>query len=102
MSIDPAILARQRGFASQREPERDEDDDLEECPRIGAEKPGPKPIANPKSKYAKRRMSLYFPEEIAEEIRDAAVRMQRSESWVLRYAWKHGRDAVAQLPSIKD
>lgn len=99
MSIDPAVLARQRGEAP--EPPRREDDDLE-VPRIGAAKPGPKRLPFPKSRYAKQRISLYFPGDTAEEIRAHAVRLQRSESWVLRYAWRHGKHAVEAFPSIED
>jgi uncharacterized small protein (TIGR04563 family) len=49
----------------------------------------------------KRKQSLYFPDEILREIREEADRLDRSFSWVIQYAWKHGRAALKKLPSME-
>jgi uncharacterized small protein (TIGR04563 family) len=49
----------------------------------------------------KRKQSLYFPEEILREIDAAAKRLDRSHSWVVQYAWRHGKHALEKIPSLE-
>lgn len=50
----------------------------------------------------KCKQSLYFPEDLLLEIRREAARLDRSLSWIVQFAWKHGgREAVQRLPSLE-
>ena len=48
----------------------------------------------------KRKQSLYFPEWMLREIEDQAVRLDRSMSWVVQFAWRNGPEKLAALPTI--
>jgi uncharacterized small protein (TIGR04563 family) len=50
----------------------------------------------------KRKQSLYFPEEMLEEIRAEATRQDRSLSWIVQKAWKVARQGLAEFPSVSD
>ena len=50
----------------------------------------------------KRKQSLYFPEDMLNEIQIEANRQDRSLSWIVQQAWKHGRDKIKCLPSVND
>lgn len=50
--------------------------------------------AGPKSKR-----SIYFPQEMIEEIKAEADRQGRSFSWVVQQAWFISRGKLKQLPS---
>ncbi len=50
----------------------------------------------------KRKQSLYFPELMLQEIKDEAVRLDRSLSWVVQRAWKLARLDIKKLPSVND
>jgi uncharacterized small protein (TIGR04563 family) len=54
------------------------------------------------SKTDKRKQSLYFPESMLTEIKDEAVRLDRSLSWVVQRAWKLARLEIRKLPSVND
>jgi len=47
----------------------------------------------------KRKQSLYFPEEMLQEITREANRQDRSYSWIVQRAWKIARDEMAKLPN---
>lgn len=49
----------------------------------------------------KRKQSLYFQSELMEEIEAEAKRLDRTISWVVQYAWRHGRSAVKKIPSLE-
>jgi uncharacterized small protein (TIGR04563 family) len=49
----------------------------------------------------KRKQSLYFPTSVLREISEQADRLDRSLSWVVQYAWKHGKKALDKLPSME-
>ena len=49
-----------------------------------------------------RKQSLYFPEHLICEMRAEAQRLDRSLSWVVQYAWKHGRAALKKIPSLDE
>jgi len=48
----------------------------------------------------KRKQSLYFPEEMLEEIQAEATRQDRSLSWIVQQAWKAARPQIASLPGM--
>jgi len=47
----------------------------------------------------KRKQSLYFPETMLNEIKEEAVRLDRSLSWIVQRAWKVARTDIAKIPS---
>lgn len=47
----------------------------------------------------KCKQSLYFPEEMLEEIAAEARRLDRSLSWIVQRAWKTGRNEVKKIPT---
>lgn len=46
----------------------------------------------------KRKQSLYFPEDLLEEIQAEARRQDRSLSWIVQQAWKMARPQIRDLP----
>jgi uncharacterized small protein (TIGR04563 family) len=50
----------------------------------------------------KRKQSLYFPEDMLNEIQDEATRQDRSLSWIVQQAWKIAREKVKSFPSVND
>ena len=50
----------------------------------------------------KRKQSLYFPEEMLQEIRAEAARQDRSLSWIVQRAWAIAREDIAKIPSVND
>ncbi len=53
-------------------------------------------------KSDKRKQSLYFPEEMLEEIKREANRQDRSLSWIVQRAWTIARDEIRKFPSVND
>ena len=51
---------------------------------------------------AKKKLTLYFPEEILTETKEEAVRQERSISWILQTAWRIARDEIGQYPSVDE
>ncbi len=49
-----------------------------------------------------RKQSLYFPEEMLEEIQREATRQDRSLSWIVQQAWKVARGDIRRMPSVND
>ncbi len=49
-----------------------------------------------------RKQSLYFPEDMLEEIQREAQRQDRSISWIVQQAWKVARVDIRRLPSVND
>ena len=47
----------------------------------------------------KRKQSLYFPEDVLQEIQAEAIRQDRSLSWVVQRAWALARERIANMPS---
>lgn len=68
---------------------------------IGDRDNGPKATSEG-SKSDKRKQSLYFPEEMLEEIKEEAARLDRSLSWIVQRAWKIARLEIKRLPSVDD
>jgi uncharacterized small protein (TIGR04563 family) len=50
----------------------------------------------------KRKQSLYFPEDMLNDIQDEARRLDRSMSWMVQQAWKIARSEIARIPSVND
>jgi uncharacterized small protein (TIGR04563 family) len=50
----------------------------------------------------KRKQSLYFPEDMLNEIRAEAERQDRSLSWIVQKAWKTARADLRKFPSVND
>ena len=49
-----------------------------------------------------RKQSLYFPEDMLEEIQREATRQDRSISWIVQQAWKVARADIRKMPSVND
>jgi uncharacterized small protein (TIGR04563 family) len=50
----------------------------------------------------KRKQSLYFPEDMLDEITKEAVRLDRSLSWVVQRAWLIASKELGRFPSTED
>ncbi len=50
----------------------------------------------------KRKQSLYFPEEMLQEMKEEAARLDRSLSWVMQRAWKVAKSEIRSLPSVNE
>jgi uncharacterized small protein (TIGR04563 family) len=50
----------------------------------------------------KRKQSLYFPEEMLQEIQEEATRQDRSLSWIMQQAWRTARAQVAKMPGMDE
>ncbi len=50
----------------------------------------------------KRKQSLYFPEDMLNEIVAEASRQDRSLSWIIQQAWRIARVDVMRFPSVND
>ena len=48
------------------------------------------------------RQSIYFPKDMAEEIKTEAIRQDRSISWIIQKAWRISRQKMKQLPSANE
>jgi uncharacterized small protein (TIGR04563 family) len=50
----------------------------------------------------KRKQSLYFPEDMLQEIQHEAQRLDRSLSWIVQQGWKISRNKLKEFPSSTD
>jgi len=50
----------------------------------------------------KRKQSLYFPQDMLNEIQAEANRQDRSLSWIVQKAWKIARDEMKKFPSVNE
>ena len=50
----------------------------------------------------KRKQSLYFPEDMLEEIGIEATRLDRSLSWIVQKAWKAARKEIKSMQAVSD
>jgi uncharacterized small protein (TIGR04563 family) len=50
----------------------------------------------------KRKQSLYFPEDMLEEIKHEAARLDRSLSWIIQQGWKFARDKLKAFPASSE
>ena len=51
-------------------------------------------------KNDKRKQSLYFPEDMLQEIQQEATRQDRSLSWIVQQAWRLARARIASIPGM--
>ena len=51
---------------------------------------------------AKKKLTLYFPEEMLKETKLEALRQDRSVSWIIQTAWRLARDEVKRYPGINE
>ncbi len=49
-----------------------------------------------------RKQSLYFPEDMLDEIQKEATRQDRSLSWIVQQAWRVARGDIKKFPSVND
>lgn len=49
-----------------------------------------------------RKQSLYFPEDMLDEMQKEAIRQDRSLSWIVQQAWKVARSELRKMPSVND
>jgi uncharacterized small protein (TIGR04563 family) len=49
-----------------------------------------------------RKQSLYFPDEMLNEIEREAQRQDRSLSWIVQQSWKIARSDLKRMPSPND
>jgi uncharacterized small protein (TIGR04563 family) len=54
------------------------------------------------AKSDKRKQSLYFPEDMLNEITAEAARQDRSLSWIVQKAWKIARREIKKYPSVNE
>lgn len=54
------------------------------------------------AKPDKRKQSLYFPQEMLEELNAEATRQERSLSWLLQHAWKLASKRIKSYPPAMD
>ncbi len=50
----------------------------------------------------KRKQSLYFPEDMLNEINAEATRQDRSLSWIVQQAWRIARGEIKRFPAVDD
>ena len=50
----------------------------------------------------KRKQSLYFPEDMLQEIQAEAARQDRSLSWIVQKAWKIARKDIMKYPAVNE
>ena len=52
--------------------------------------------------HDKQKQSVYFLEEMLNEIAAEGTRLDRSMSWIVQHAWKVARKDVMRMPSVSD
>jgi uncharacterized small protein (TIGR04563 family) len=58
-------------------------------------------MARPKPERDKTKQSLYFPEDMLQEIQREAERLERPLSWVVQRAWTIARREIGALPRVE-
>ena len=73
--------------------------------RLGREPGGPSPWA-PRGVQEwmaqSTKQSLYFPGDMLQQIKQEAVRQDRSMSWIVQHAWRAAREQLAKMPGIAE
>jgi uncharacterized small protein (TIGR04563 family) len=67
---------------------------------INTENPFNKNEPLPSTRPSKRRISVYLPEKILNEVKEESLRQDRSVSWLLQKAWALSKDRVQSFPSV--
>lgn len=50
----------------------------------------------------KKKVTLYFAEETVNEIKQEALRHDRSLSWILEMSWRIARGKIESMPGVAD
>lgn len=51
---------------------------------------------------AKKKLTLYFPENLVNETKQEALRHDRSMSWIIEMAWRIARDQIESMPGVTE
>lgn len=51
---------------------------------------------------AKKKLTLYFPENLVNETKAEALRHDRSLSWIIEMAWRIARDQIESMPGVME
>jgi uncharacterized small protein (TIGR04563 family) len=51
---------------------------------------------------AKKKLTLYFPEDLVHETKQEALRHDRSMSWIIEMAWRIARGQIEEMPGIAE
>ncbi len=51
---------------------------------------------------AKKKVTLYVPEDMLQETKEEALRQDRSISWIFQTAWRLSRDEMRRYPGVDD
>ena len=51
---------------------------------------------------AKKKMTLYFSEEMIVEMKQEGLRQDRSLSWIMEVAWKIARERLQTMPGVDE
>ena len=51
---------------------------------------------------AKKKVTLYVPEDMLEETKAEAIRQDRSISWIMQTAWRLAREEMSRYPGVDD
>lgn len=49
---------------------------------------------------AKKKVTLYLPEDLLKETKEEAIRQDRTLSWILQMAWVMSRDNISEFPTV--
>lgn len=64
--------------------------------------PDDAPEVTEDSMATKKKMTLYLPEELLNEMRQEALRQDRSLSWIMEAAWKVARERLREMPGVDE
>lgn len=51
---------------------------------------------------AKKKMTLYFSEELISQTKQEALRQDRSLSWIMEVAWKIAKERLETMPGVDE
>lgn len=51
---------------------------------------------------AKKKMTLYFPEELIQKTKQEALRHDRSMSWIIEMAWRIAQERIESMPGVME
>ncbi|QDG54596.1 TIGR04563 family protein [Persicimonas caeni] len=49
---------------------------------------------------SKKKLTLYFPENLVNETKREALRHDRSMSWIIEMAWRIAREQIESMPGV--
>lgn len=51
---------------------------------------------------AKKKLTLYFSEDLIDQTRQEALRHDRSLSWIIEMAWRIAREQIESMPGVME